>query len=71
MEGLNTLVSEWGWVHWVVDVLPLVPGRRSVREREWLEVMQTFGINSEDGKRIIDRLGNRIPSDHENLFGRY
>jgi hypothetical protein len=34
LEGLNTLTEERGWV---VEVLPLVAGQRSVREKEWLE----------------------------------
>jgi hypothetical protein len=34
LEGLNTLSEERGWV---VEVLPLVAGQRSVREKEWLE----------------------------------
>ena len=36
LEGLNALAEEWGWV---VEVLPLVTGQRSVREKEWLEDM--------------------------------
>jgi hypothetical protein len=55
LEGLNTLTEDRGWV---VEVLPLVVGQRSVREKEWLEVMKTFGISSEDGKRIIYSLGS-------------
>jgi hypothetical protein len=35
----------------VVEVLPLVAGQRSVREKEWLEAMKTFGISAEDGKK--------------------
>jgi hypothetical protein len=31
LEGLNALSGEWGWV---VEVLPLVSGHRSVREKE-------------------------------------
>ena len=50
LEGLNALAEERGWV---VEVLPLVAGQRSVREKEWLEAMKTFGISAEDGKRII------------------
>jgi hypothetical protein len=33
LEGLNVLTEERGWV---VEVLPLVAGQRSVREKEWL-----------------------------------
>jgi hypothetical protein len=64
LEGLNVLTEERGWV---VEVLPLVPGQRSVREREWLEVMKTFGISTEDGKRIVYSQGNSLLSEHENL----
>ena len=34
LEGLNALSEERGWV---VEVLPLVSGQISVREKEWLE----------------------------------
>jgi hypothetical protein len=68
LEGLNALTEERGWV---VEVLPLVAGQRSVREKEWLEAMKTFGISTEDGKRIIYRLGSLLLSEHEKLFGSY
>ena len=68
LEGLNALAEERGWV---VEVLPLVTGQRSVREKEWLEVMKTFGISAEDGKRIIYRLCNSLLSEHEKLFVSY
>ena len=68
LEGLNALAGERGWV---VEVLPLVAGQRSVREKEWLESMKTFGIGAEDGKRIIYRLGSLLLSEHEKLFGSY
>jgi hypothetical protein len=68
LEGLNALTEERGWV---VEVLPLVVGHRSVREKEWLEVMKTFGIRTEDGKRIIYRLGSLLLSEYEKLFGSY
>jgi hypothetical protein len=60
LEGLNVLTGEWGWV---VEVIPLVSGQRSVWEKEWLEVMKTFGIRTEDGKRIMCRLGSLLLSD--------
>jgi hypothetical protein len=41
---------------------------RSVREKEWLESLKTFGISAEDGKRIIYRLGHTLLSEHEKLF---
>ncbi len=68
LEGLNALTEERGWV---VEVLPLVTEHRSVREKECLEVMTTFGLNTEDGKRIIFRLGSLLMSEHEKLFGNY
>ena len=68
LEGLNVLTEERGWV---VEVLPLVAGQRSVREKEWLEVMKTFGISTEDGKRIIYRLCSLLLSEHEKVFGSY
>jgi hypothetical protein len=51
--------------------LQRVAGQRSVREKEWLEAMKTFGISAEDGKRIIYRLGSLLLSEHEKLFGIY
>jgi hypothetical protein len=54
-----------------MEVLPLVAGQLSVREKEWLEAMKTFGTSVEDGKRIIYRLGSLLLSEHEKLFGRY
>ena len=68
LEGLNALTEERGWV---VEVLPLVAGQRSVREKEWLEAMKTFGISAEDGKRIIYRLGSLLLLEHEKLFASY
>ena len=68
LEGLNALTEERGWV---VKVSPLVDGQRSVREKKWLEVMKTFGISTEDGKRIIHRLCSLLLSEHETLFGSY
>ena len=68
LERLNALAEERGWM---VKVLPLVAGQRSVREKEWLEAMKTFGISSEDGKKIIYRLGSSLLSEHEKFFGSY
>jgi hypothetical protein len=66
LEGLNALAQERGWM---VEVLPLVVlGQRSVRAKEWLEAMKTFGISSEDGKKIIYRLGSSLLSEHKKLF---
>ncbi len=47
LEGLNSLTEERGWV---VEVLPLVTGQRSVRGKEWIEDIQVFGISVQDGK---------------------
>ena len=52
-------------------MLPLVAGQRSVKEKERLATMKTFGISEEDGKRIIDRLGNLLLSEHGKLFGSF
>ena len=62
------MVEERGWV---VEVLSLVFGQRSVREKEWLETVKTFGISVEDGKRIIYRLGSLLLLEHEKLFASY
>ena len=51
LEGLSALAEERGRM--VEVLLPLVAGQRSVREKQWLEAMKTFGISSEDGKKII------------------
>jgi hypothetical protein len=71
LQGLNALAEERGWVVEVLEVLPLVAAQRSVREKECLEAMKTFGIRTEDGKRIISRLGSLLLSEHEKLFGSY
>ena len=68
LEGLNALTEERGWV---VEVLPLVTGQRSVRGKEWIGTMKTFGMRSEDWKRIIYRIGSLLLSEHEKLFGSY
>jgi len=46
---------------WEVEVVPLVVGQRSVKEKEWLETLKIFGIGKEDGKKIINRLGDTFP----------
>jgi len=56
---------------WEVEVVPMVVGQRSVKEKEWLEVLRIFGIGKEDGKRIIGRLGHTLLNEHEKLFGSY
>jgi len=46
---------------WEVEVVPLVVGQRSVKEKEWLETLRFFGItkDSEDRRKIISRLRDR------------
>ncbi len=56
---------------WDVEVVPLVVGQRSVKEKEWLETLRIFGINKEDGKRIIGRLGYTLLNENEKFFGSY
>jgi hypothetical protein len=68
MIGLRALAEER---EWEVVVVPLISGQRSVREKEWLEALRTFGIGKEDGQRIIARLGRTLLDDHEKLFGSY
>ena len=53
------------------DMRSIIAGQRSVREKEYLETMKTFGISSEDGKRIIYRLGSLLLLEHEKLFASY
>ena len=55
----------------MVEVLSLVSGQRSVRAKDWLETMKTFGISTKDGKRIIYRLGSLLLLEHELLFASY
>ena len=56
---------------WEVEVIPLVAGQRSVREKEWLESFRVFGIGKDDGQKIIQRLGLTLLREHEKLFGSY
>ena len=46
-------------------------GRWSVKEKEWLESFRVFGIGKDDDKKIIQRLGLTLLSDHEKLFDSY
>jgi hypothetical protein len=55
LKGLGVLTTDR---EWEVEVVPLVIGQRSVKEKEWLETLRIFGIGKEDGKRVIDRLGH-------------
>jgi hypothetical protein len=68
MTGLRALTEER---EWEVAVVPLIADQRSVREKEWLEALRTFGIGKEDGQRIILRLGCTLLDEHEKLLGSY
>ncbi len=65
LTGLRVLTSDPGWE---VEVVPLVVGQQSVREKEWLEALRIFGLGKEDRKRIIGKLGHTILDEHEKLF---
>ena len=56
---------------WEVEVIPLVVGQRSVKEMEWLKSLKVFEIDKEDGKKIIQKLGQTLLNEHEKLFGSY
>ena len=68
LTGLRALAGERGWE---IEVVPLVAGQRSVREKEWLEALRIFGIGKEDGQRILGSLGRTLLDEHEKLFGSY
>jgi hypothetical protein len=68
LTGLRDLAGERGWE---IEVVPLVAGQRSVREKECLEALRIFGIGKEDGQRILGRLGRTLLDEHEKLFGSY
>ena len=68
LTGLKALAVDRGWE---VEIVPLIAGQRSVREKEWLEALKTFRIGAEDGKRIIYRLEYTLLNEHEKLFGSY
>jgi hypothetical protein len=68
LTGLRTLAGERGWE---IEVVPLVAGQRSVREKEWLEALRIFGIGKVDGQRILGRLRRTLLDEHEKLFGSY
>ena len=56
---------------WEVEVVPLVAGQRSVKEKEWIDFFRIFGIGKDDDKKIMQRLGLTLLSEYEKLFGRY
>ena len=66
LVGLRALAEDRGWE---VEVVPLIVGQRSVKEKEWLDTLRFFGIGKEDGKKIISRLTHTLLNEHEKLFG--
>ncbi len=68
LTGLRSLATDRGWE---VEVVPLVSGQRSVKEKECLESFRVFGIDKEDGKKMLRKLGLTLLSEHEKLFCRY
>ena len=66
--GLRALTADRGWE---VEVVPLVTGQRSVKEKEWLESFRVFRIDKEDGKKMLRKLGLTLLSDHEKLFNNF
>jgi hypothetical protein len=70
LTGLRVLVTNR---EWEVEVVPLVVGQCSVKEKEWLETLRIVGIGKEDGKGIIDRLGHTLLNEpkNEKFLGRY
>ena len=67
LTGLRALVTGRGWE---VEVVPLVTGQRSVKEK-CLKSFKVFGIGKEDVHKIIQRLGLKLLNEHEKLFGSY
>ena len=68
LTSLRALSGERGWE---IEVVPLVAGQRSVREKEWMEALRIFGIGKEDGQRILGRLGRTLLDEYEKIFGSY
>ena len=71
LAGLRALAEERGWE---IEVVSMVAGQRSVKEKEWLEELRIFGIGKEDGQRILGilgRLGRTLLDEYEKLFGSY
>jgi hypothetical protein len=51
ITGLWLVTTDRGWE---VEVVPLVTGQRSVKEKEWLESFKVFGIGKDDDKQIME-----------------
>jgi hypothetical protein len=68
LTGLRALATDQ---RWEVEVAPLVAGQRSVKETEWLESFRVFGIDKDDGKKILRKLGLTLLNEDEKLFCSY
>ena len=68
ITGLLTLVADRGWEVECNEVAPLVEGQRSVKEKECLESFRVFGIDKDDGKKMLRKLGLTLLNEHEKLF---
>ncbi len=68
ITGLWALAADRGLE---VEVVPLVAGQRSVKEKEWLESFRVFGIDKEDGKKTLRKLKLKLLNEHEKLFSSY
>ena len=51
---------------WEVEVVPLVAGQRSVKEKEWIDFFRIFGIGKDDDKKILQRLWLTLLNEHGN-----
>ena len=56
---------------WTVEVVPLVTGQRSVKEKEWMKSFRVFGIDKDDDKKILRKLGLTLLNEHEKLFSNH
>ena len=68
ITGLWSLSGDRGWE---VEVAPLVVGQRSVKEKECLESFRVFGIDKDDDKKMLRKLGLTVLNEYEKLLGNY
>jgi ABC-type lipoprotein release transport system permease subunit len=54
--------------HREIEVVPVVAGQRSVKEKEWMESFRVFGIDKDDDKKMLRKLGLTLVNEHEKLF---
>ena len=52
------------------DMWKVTEQQDTLKEKEWL-TFKVFGIETEDGKKIIHRLGHTLLNEYEKLFGNY